>query len=268
MLVRHGESLGNVDEEVYTRTPDWQIPLTAKGFDEALRAGQKLSGLLDAEGSKAFFYHSPYKRARATLDTMLKQIDPAKVIGVREEPRISEQQFGNLQCVAKMRAAKRERANFGRFFYRFPSGESALDVYSRVSSFIATIYRDVEAMREADMLGSETSLVIVSHGLAARTFVMRWFQLPVSTFELLSNQPNGSLLVLERQQGEAGQQWYELTRDSWALLNSEGRIDRELVRAHGKGFGSRNLVQSREPGLDGQSGPPAPEHELDGPLDG
>jgi hypothetical protein len=38
--------------------------------------------------------------------------------------------------------AKSERSKFGRFFYRFPSGEAGLDVYNRVSSFIPTLVRD------------------------------------------------------------------------------------------------------------------------------
>lgn len=31
ILVRHGESLGNVDEQAYVTTADWRIPLTEKG---------------------------------------------------------------------------------------------------------------------------------------------------------------------------------------------------------------------------------------------
>ena len=55
---------------------------------------------------------------------------------MREDPRIAEQQFGNLQDLEEMRESKRARDAFGKFFFRFPYGESALDVYSRVTSFI------------------------------------------------------------------------------------------------------------------------------------
>ena len=37
VLVRHGESYGNVDESEYTRTPDSQIRLTRKGHEQARR---------------------------------------------------------------------------------------------------------------------------------------------------------------------------------------------------------------------------------------
>ena len=53
-----------------------------------------------------------------------------QIWGVREEPRIAEQQFGNFQNVDEVRKAKTERKKFGRFFFRFPNGESGLDVYS------------------------------------------------------------------------------------------------------------------------------------------
>ncbi|KAG8465810.1 hypothetical protein KFE25_005380 [Diacronema lutheri] len=251
VLVRHGESLGNLDEAVYTTTPDWMIPLTQRGIEEAMAAGRALNKLLAHPDANVFFYHSPYLRARMTLDEMVAQLDPQKVVGVREEPRISEQQFGNLQSVALMQEAKSDRNAFGRFYYRFPDGESALDVYSRVSSFIATVYRDVDSMRSQRVLTEETHIVMVAHGLSARTFIMRWFQLPVADFEKLANQPNGSLLVMERQQNAAGEQWYELSQESWNLLNLHGDIDLNVVRAHGKGFGSRRLVCADAQDIDG-----------------
>lgn len=61
----------------------------------------------------------------------------------------SEQQIGNFQNVQQVLDAKSERSKFGRFFYRFPSGEAGLDVYSRVSSFIPTLVRDCNQYRSA-----------------------------------------------------------------------------------------------------------------------
>lgn len=66
---------------------------------------------------------------------------------------------------------KAERLRFGRFFYRFPNGESGADVYDRITSFQNTMIRDVNAGRFA----SNCSLVLVTHGLALRVFLMSWF---------------------------------------------------------------------------------------------
>jgi broad specificity phosphatase PhoE len=44
------------------------------------------------------------------------------VAGVREEPQLREQDFGNFQDLKRKQLEKRERQYFGRFFYRFPDG--------------------------------------------------------------------------------------------------------------------------------------------------
>ena len=41
--------------------------------------------------------------------------------------------LGNFQDREKMRAEKAIRLRYGRFFYRFPNGESAADVYDRIT---------------------------------------------------------------------------------------------------------------------------------------
>lgn len=59
---------------------------------------------------------------------------------MREECRVREQDFGNFQEEQRMKAIKETRERFGRFFYRFPEGESAADVYDRVSSKIFLLH--------------------------------------------------------------------------------------------------------------------------------
>ena len=71
-------------------------------------------------------------------------------------------------------AAKRERTRFGRFFYRFPNGESGLDVYNRVSSFIATMFRDTKTVHRKKKNIGKMNFVIVTHGLAVRLFLLRF----------------------------------------------------------------------------------------------
>ena len=175
ILVRHGESLGNVDESAYVSTPDWCVPLTEKGRQQAYDAGKELSEIVGKDG-KVFFYFSPYKRTRETVEQFQKHINAEQIISVREEPRISEQQFGNFQNVEEVLESKKERHVFGRFYYRFKSGEAGLDVYSRVSSFISTLVRDCQQYQKAGYDLDTINVVIVTHGLSLRLFLMRWFQ--------------------------------------------------------------------------------------------
>jgi hypothetical protein len=125
ILLRHGESLGNADESAYVTTADWRIPLTDLGIEQAVEAGKCLREKIE-DGSKVVFYHSPYLRTKQTLDELLPHFSDSEILSCLEEPRICEQQIGNFQNVQEVLDAKKERSKFGRFFYRFPSGECAL----------------------------------------------------------------------------------------------------------------------------------------------
>ena len=138
ILVRHGESQGNLDMSAYTTTPDYRIPLTALGAEQARAAGRRIHDVVAAAGGnwKAYFYVSPYARTRATLREIGRAFPRDRVIGAREECRVREQDFGNFQVEERMRAVKETRQRFGRFFFRFPEGESAADVFDRVASMM------------------------------------------------------------------------------------------------------------------------------------
>eukprot|EP01082_Thalassiosira_pseudonana_P000341 g192.t1.2.5e174188 g192 g192.t1 contig1:469903-471033(-) len=165
ILIRHGESQGNVDQNAYVTTADWRIPITNLGKKQAQEAGKQLREKISEKDAKVVFYFSPYLRTKQTLDEILPYFDDNEILSVLEEPRISEQQIGNFQNVQQVLDAKAERSKFGRFFYRFPSGEAGLDVYSRVSSFIPTLVRDCDQyVREGHDLDN-LNLVIVTHGL-------------------------------------------------------------------------------------------------------
>ena len=47
ILIRHGESQGNIDETAYQNTPDWQIRLTEKGRAQAEQTGKILREMLE-----------------------------------------------------------------------------------------------------------------------------------------------------------------------------------------------------------------------------
>lgn len=125
--MRHGQSEGNNDESLYTSEPDWKIGLTPVGKMQVLHSGRRLKELVG--DSDVYIYHSPYLRAVQTTKLLLKVLDGKNVKVVREEPRIAEQQYGNLRDMETIARCKEERKKFGRFFYRFPDGEAGLDVY-------------------------------------------------------------------------------------------------------------------------------------------
>lgn len=100
LQVRHGQSEGNVDEGAYTRVPDPRIGLTSQGWEEAEACGQRIRELVStgSDDWKVYFYVSPYRRTLETLRGLGKAFEPERIAGVREEPRIREQDFGEKIC--------------------------------------------------------------------------------------------------------------------------------------------------------------------------
>lgn len=206
ILVRHGESAGNIDGSAYTTTPDYKIPLTQDGLAQAKLAGTQIRDVISDSGKlrnwKVCFYVSPYERTRSTLREIGRSFPRKRVIGVREECRIREQDFGNFQITERMKIIKETRERFGRFFYRFPEGESAADVFDRVSSFLESLWRDIDSRFQNDP-ADDLNIIIVSHGLASRVFLMKWFKWTVEQFEYLNNFNNCEFRVM--QLGEGGE---------------------------------------------------------------
>ncbi|KAK6130025.1 hypothetical protein DH2020_036247 [Rehmannia glutinosa] len=166
ILVRHGQSQGNVDECVYTRVADPKVVLTEQGIAEAEECGWEMRRMIEEDGAddwKVYFYVSPYKRSLETLRNLAKAFERSRIAGVREEPRLREQDFG-------FRETLRSDIDIGRFQ---PPGEQSPNM----------------------------NLVIVSHGLTLRVFLMRWYKWTVEQFEGLYNIGNGKMVVMERGYG-------------------------------------------------------------------
>lgn len=49
ILVRHGESQGNIDPSLYTRVPDNALHLTELGYEQAVAAGRSIKQILGDE---------------------------------------------------------------------------------------------------------------------------------------------------------------------------------------------------------------------------
>ncbi|XP_061348490.1 phosphoglycerate mutase-like protein AT74 [Gastrolobium bilobum] len=199
IVVRHGESQGNLDTAAYTTTPDHKIQLTPQGITQARLAGARIRHVIAGDGPnwRVYFYVSPYDRTRSTLREIGRSFSKKRVIGVREECRIREQDFGNFQVQEHMNSIKETRQRFGRFYYRFPEGESAADVFDRVSSFLESLWRDIDMNRLNHDPANDLNLIIVSHGLASRVFLMKWFKWTVEQFELLNNFGNSEFRVMQ-----------------------------------------------------------------------
>lgn len=205
ILIRHGESLGNTDWGFYGKLQNHKIPLTPKGRLQAFEAGKELKIIIKNQSVQ--FYVSPYLRTRETYAEILKSFGK-NTINEYEEPRLREQDSGHLRPESEYKENKRKWTEFGTFFYRFPDGESGADVFDRVSTFLETLHRD---FRKTDF---PDNVIIVTHGLALRLFIMRWFHLPYEKYEQMSPPENCNYVVMEK----ADNKKYQITGGTYKLI--------------------------------------------------
>ncbi len=183
-LVRHCESEANTGKVSAHEVGDHAIPLSEKGFAQARDLGRAL-GRDYVMGS--LLYTSPYRRTRETLAGILEgcAVDSKDALGMYEDPRLREVEHG-YEPVGPQEELRRTH---GWFYYRFRGGESPADCYDRTSSFLESMMRQVERKNAERVL-------IVTHGLAIRCFVMRFLHLSVEEFDVLANPSNGAIITL------------------------------------------------------------------------
>jgi broad specificity phosphatase PhoE len=190
-LVRHGQSQGNEKPELYCKIPDYALELTSEGLKQAYEAGARLKTIIGDE--TVFFYISPFWRTRSTAEQIASHFSREK-FSFREEPRLREQERGHLRQEDENKFYEEQRDSYSTFYYRFPDGESCADVYDRVSDFFGTLHRDFEKEDYPE------NVIIVTHGMTIRLFLMRWFHWSVEYFEKIKNPSNCDIFRLEKQE--------------------------------------------------------------------
>lgn len=189
ILIRHGECYGNTDESRFATMPDYTIELTPNGIQQAIEAGKKLKKIVGEES--LYFYVSPFWRTRSTFENIAKAF-PRHQFQYNEEPRLREQEWGYLRPHKELQQLLKDRKEYGIFYYRFPGGEAGTDVYDRINDLLGSLHRDFLCE------SYPKNCILITHSLAIRLFIMRWFHLTVEDFEQMVSPPNGSLTILEK----------------------------------------------------------------------
>ncbi|MBX4954522.1 histidine phosphatase family protein [Rhizobium lentis] len=203
-LVRHGESLGNINEQAYRQFGDHNVPLTQWGYRQAVEAGGSIASYLKAlpraETGKLHVWYSPFLRTRQSKDALLEAL-PESVIGdVREDYLLREQDFGLFTEIYDHAERKQKfpeefekwarlRSNNGKFYARPPDGESRADVAQRVRLFLQTVMREAES--------GDHNVAIVGHGVTNRAVEMNFLHRSVDWFERSDNPGNADVTLVE-----------------------------------------------------------------------
>ena len=180
ILVRHGESEANADHTLWRTKADNALVLTDKGHAQARKAGERIR-LLTGDAPVGFFC-SPFARTIQTMRGIqaawgerkanVRARSQGGTNWVSIEPQIREQEFGNLQG-DEHRLYREEQKKVGRFFYRFPTGESGADVYDRTKTWMRN---DLLTVNTGVDGAPVDNVVVVTHGLTMRLILMNVLQ--------------------------------------------------------------------------------------------
>ena len=150
LLVRHGESVGNVARNIALQTgaatiaigtAESEVPLSPTGESQCVALGEWL-GANAAE--PAAVVASPFLRARATAEIVTRAAHWDDVHIVTDE-RLREKELGLLDRLTSIGIQAQypqevsSRARLGKFYYRPPRGESWADVVLRLRSALEDI---------------------------------------------------------------------------------------------------------------------------------
>lgn len=175
-LIRHGESLGNVSKQAYYDMPEWKIPLTEKGKEQAKEVGLILSDVVDP-----IIITSPYTRAKDTAEIIGKY--SSTFSSYQESPLIYEREWGNLREEVEKFKTREERNHLFDFYRRPINGESFADCYQRAFIFL-------EHLKKI----KHDNVIIVSHGEFLKVLLMIIDAYTVTEFESLPNIKNCEII--------------------------------------------------------------------------
>lgn len=205
LLVRHGQSQGNVDDTKYIDPGDPHLELTDAGWQQAYDAGKFLRWYYrnnpPETGTKPVVWSSTYMRARQTREALLKGMQRDD-LRVREDSRLVEQSYGSAAWSLSDDDRKRELGRAREvyksnpFLTPLPHGESLMNQFMRVDSFI-------ETMRRAEIKRGESDMIIVSHGATMKNFLMRWFHIPDYQWAQIDTPNNCDVIAITYENGRA-----------------------------------------------------------------
>ena len=153
----------------------------------------------------------------------------------------------------------KERADYGHFFYRILNGESAADAYDRISGFNESLWRQFGEQEFPSVL------VLVTHGLMSRVFLMKWYHWSVEYFEDLRN-VNHCEFVVMKMNSDSGKYVLETPLRTWSELK---RQRAEQAQA-GRNPSRRNTLSAflQQPQQQEKKSPSIPARKWGGCIDG
>ncbi|QSF56237.1 histidine phosphatase family protein [Nocardioides sp. zg-1228] len=157
VLVRHGQSAGNIAdsqardadaERLELTARDADVELSANGEEQARTLGRWVADLPASERPD-LVVSSPYRRAADTARAALEGLD----LDLLLDERLRERDLGLLDGLtgkgirARHPGEAERRSHVGKFYYQPPSGESWADVVLRIRSLLGDLREAYDGKR-------------------------------------------------------------------------------------------------------------------------
>ena len=169
-----------------------------KGEEQANEVGKFLKKFVEEKNidlTKSTLWSSTYLRARQTSNIINKYLN---IKDVKEDVALIEHQYGLFDNISdedrekefdkELKHYNKYHDNNGKFYVRFPQGESPMDVALRTRQFIETLFRDYNEGVE--------NFFIVSHGTTIRAFLLSYFHYSPEWFNNEANMDNCSVRLI------------------------------------------------------------------------
>jgi broad specificity phosphatase PhoE len=210
VLVRHGESTGNVAREraessnsevIAVEERDADVPLSPLGERQSAALGRLLTCLPDHR-QPTTLWCSPYLRAQQTAEIALTEAELAPEC--RFDERLRDRELGILDRLTRRGVAARfpqeaaRKRRLGKFYYRPPGGESWADVALRLRSVLG----------ELDSGETPYRALVISH--EAVIMLIRYICEGLSEHELLNiaaGEPVGNCAVTVLRKAPGSTRW-------------------------------------------------------------
>ena len=174
-LIRHAVSKQNEGLNIEEKLPDHAVELSETGIKMARETGIWLNQYLienNIDLSHARLYVSPFTRTRQTAQLINESL---KIEDIVEDYLLIEHQYGlfsdnlwpdnKIMFPTEYEYYDRFYKHGGKFYQRFPMGESPMDVAIRTRMFL-------NELKNEDI----DNVFIVSHGTALKTLIMNYFR--------------------------------------------------------------------------------------------
>eukprot|EP00913_Durusdinium_trenchii_P011829 g11111.t1 len=171
---------------------------------QAMATGADVSEL---EDKKVHFYVSPFQRTLQTARNIIfSNFQPEQVVGVSVDPRIREQEFGNLQG-DNFIGLREESTKIRRFWYRYPTGESGADGLANLLLHEEAQFAPFEMQRAPEPEPARTVTGVLSMQARFQSSVLSPTQAPAMPRSGGRTPPTNSQGLKSLKMGEAQSWW-------------------------------------------------------------